>query len=66
MRDLGAELGVPVIVCLEGGYSVGALAASVAGDDGGAGFRSNRPGEADGAFAEPFRRHHARHWELAP
>ncbi len=29
MRDLGAELGAPVIVCLEGGYSVGALAGSV-------------------------------------
>ena len=29
MRDLGGELGAPVIVCLEGGYSVGALASSV-------------------------------------
>ena len=29
MRDLGAELGVPMLVCLEGGYAVGALAASV-------------------------------------
>ena len=29
MRDLGAELGAPVLVCLEGGYSLGALAASV-------------------------------------
>jgi len=29
MRDLGAELGAPVLVCLEGGYSPPALAASV-------------------------------------
>jgi len=25
MRDLGAELGVPVLICLEGGYSIAAL-----------------------------------------
>jgi acetoin utilization deacetylase AcuC-like enzyme len=30
MRDLGAELGAPVLVCLEGGYDPGALARSVA------------------------------------
>jgi acetoin utilization deacetylase AcuC-like enzyme len=29
VRDLAAELGVPVLVCLEGGYSPSALAASV-------------------------------------
>jgi acetoin utilization deacetylase AcuC-like enzyme len=29
MRDLAAELDVPVLVCLEGGYDLGALAASV-------------------------------------
>ena len=29
MRDLGAELGAPVLVCLEGGYSPSALADSV-------------------------------------
>ena len=29
MRDLAAELGAPVLVCLEGGYDLGALAASV-------------------------------------
>ena len=29
MRELGAELGAPVLVCLEGGYSPRALAASV-------------------------------------
>jgi acetoin utilization deacetylase AcuC-like enzyme len=29
MRDAGAELGAPVLVCLEGGYDADALAASV-------------------------------------
>jgi acetoin utilization deacetylase AcuC-like enzyme len=29
MRGLAAELGVPVLICLEGGYSLGALARSV-------------------------------------
>jgi acetoin utilization deacetylase AcuC-like enzyme len=29
MRDLAAELGVPVLTCLEGGYSLGALARAV-------------------------------------
>ena len=29
MRELGAELGAPVLICLEGGYDVDALAASV-------------------------------------
>jgi acetoin utilization deacetylase AcuC-like enzyme len=29
MRDVAAELGAPVLVCLEGGYDLGALAASV-------------------------------------
>jgi acetoin utilization deacetylase AcuC-like enzyme len=29
MRDLSNELGVPLLVCLEGGYSLGALARSV-------------------------------------
>ena len=29
MRDLGSELGAPVMVCLEGGYDLDALAGSV-------------------------------------
>ncbi|HEY3191346.1 MAG TPA: histone deacetylase, partial [Solirubrobacterales bacterium] len=29
MRGLAAELGVPLLVCLEGGYALGALARSV-------------------------------------
>jgi acetoin utilization deacetylase AcuC-like enzyme len=30
VRDLGAELDVPILACLEGGYDLGALSASVA------------------------------------
>ena len=33
IRDVAAELGAPVLVCLEGGYSPSALAASVRRDD---------------------------------
>jgi acetoin utilization deacetylase AcuC-like enzyme len=29
LRDLAAELGIPVLVCLEGGYALAALSASV-------------------------------------
>ena len=32
MRDLAAELGAPVLICLEGGYSLGALSRSVVDD----------------------------------
>jgi acetoin utilization deacetylase AcuC-like enzyme len=55
VRDLGRELGVPVLICLEGGYDPPALAASVLatieamGEDG-------APAEADPALAEPARR----------
>jgi acetoin utilization deacetylase AcuC-like enzyme len=54
VRDLGDELGSPVLVCLEGGYAVNALASSVlatveALDD-------NQPAAAvDAAPAEPAR-----------
>jgi acetoin utilization deacetylase AcuC-like enzyme len=53
VRDLGADLGAPVLVCLEGGYELGALSASVAatlaalaGDE--------PPREAPRAAAEPY------------
>jgi len=29
MRDLAAELGAPLLICLEGGYALGALSRSV-------------------------------------
>ena len=62
MRDLGAELGAPVIVCLEGGYSVGALASSVVATLEALG--SDHPArEAPADFASPFRERLARYWE---
>ena len=56
MRDLAAELEAPVLVCLEGGYDLGALAASVAatlealGDD-----RAAREAPAEAAGSHIFR-----------
>ncbi len=63
IRELGAELGAPVVVCLEGGYAVGALAASVvttleALGDGAA------PRRAPEAPASPHRERLARHWPV--
>jgi acetoin utilization deacetylase AcuC-like enzyme len=63
IRELAAELGVPVLVCLEGGYSPKALAASVlatiAGLDG-----SDEPREAPRAAAEPHLSRLAERWAL--
>ena len=62
MRDLGAELGAPVIVCLEGGYSVGALADSVVATI--QSLQSEEPAaEASGEFADPYRERLSRYWE---
>ena len=59
MRDLGAEVGAPVLVCLEGGYDPGALARSVAATiealDGDS-APIPAPVEAAGAHAERARR----------
>lgn len=61
MRELAAELGAPLVVCLEGGYSVGALAASVlatleAMDSDAA------PREAPDDFAAPFCERLSAYW----
>jgi acetoin utilization deacetylase AcuC-like enzyme len=61
MGRLGAELGTPVLVCLEGGYSLGALAASVPATiealaDG------REPREAPAEMAASQREYFARHW----
>ncbi len=61
MRALASELSAPLLVCLEGGYSVAALAASVVAtleglDAGGA------PREAPAGFAEPYRERLAGYW----
>ena len=61
MRDLAGELGVPLLVCLEGGYSLGALSRSVvatldalSGD--------GAPGEAPVEPAAAYRERLARFW----
>jgi acetoin utilization deacetylase AcuC-like enzyme len=60
MRALGTELGVPVLVCLEGGYDPGALAASVVATAQALGSETEAP-EAPRELAAPFaERHHGR------
>jgi acetoin utilization deacetylase AcuC-like enzyme len=63
MRELGAELEVPILVCLEGGYALEALASStvatleaLCGDE--------EPGRAPEAPAAPYRQAHARFWPV--
>jgi acetoin utilization deacetylase AcuC-like enzyme len=63
MRDLGSELGAPILVCLEGGYALAALAASVVAtlealSD------HRRPRSAPEEPAAPYRGHHARSWPV--
>jgi acetoin utilization deacetylase AcuC-like enzyme len=63
MRALGAELGVPVLVCLEGGYALIALASSTVAtlealsDE-------REPREAPEGPAASYRRQHARFWPV--
>jgi acetoin utilization deacetylase AcuC-like enzyme len=61
MRDLAAELGVPVLICLEGGYSLGALSRSVVTTL--EGFSGDRePGTAPAEPAAAYRQRLARFW----
>jgi acetoin utilization deacetylase AcuC-like enzyme len=61
MRDLAAELGVPVLICLEGGYSLGALSRSVVTTlEGFSGDREPRTAPAEPAAA--YRQRLARFW----
>jgi acetoin utilization deacetylase AcuC-like enzyme len=61
MRALGADLGAPVLICLEGGYALDALARSVVATLDA--FSSDRPPrEASGAPAAPHRARLARFW----
>jgi acetoin utilization deacetylase AcuC-like enzyme len=65
MRDLGRELEVPVLICLEGGYDPGALAASVVATI--TALDGHRPPAA--APIEPAREHLERvgvHWPGLP
>ncbi len=59
VRDLGRELGAPVLVCLEGGYDPDTLASSVAATVealGGEGTPVPAPIEAAGAYVERAQR----------
>ena len=62
MRELGAELGAPMLVCLEGGYDVGALAASVVATIDGLG--GSEPPEPAARAGGADRRELAKHWPL--
>lgn len=65
MRDLARELGVPVLICLEGGYDPSALAASVLATIDAMGGEG-APEEADPVLAEPARRFFGNgRWERA-
>jgi acetoin utilization deacetylase AcuC-like enzyme len=61
IRELASELGVPVVVCLEGGYALEALAGSVVATiEGLQGERT--PREAPAEPAASYRARLARHW----
>ena len=61
MRELAAEVEAPVLVCLEGGYALNALAASVLTTLEGLGG-SESPAAAPAAPAAPYRERLSRHW----
>ena len=61
MRDLGAELDAPVLVCLEGGYDLDALAASVVATIRAA-SGSQAPRIAPAGPASPHVERHAAYW----
>jgi acetoin utilization deacetylase AcuC-like enzyme len=61
MRELGAELDAPVLICLEGGYALGALARSVVATiDAFSG--GDEPAEAPVEPAAPYQARLARFW----
>ena len=64
VRDLAAELGVGVLVCLEGGYAPGALAASVSATLRGFTDASLAPRNAPAEAAEVQRRSLGSRWSL--
>jgi len=63
MRDIASELGVPVLICLEGGYSLGALSRSVVATlEAFAADREPRP--ASLGLAAAYRQGLARFWPV--
>ena len=65
VRGLGAELGAPVGVVLEGGYALGALARSVAGTVAGLGGGATPPDVEPDAVTAQAVEHLGRWWPLA-
>jgi acetoin utilization deacetylase AcuC-like enzyme len=65
VRELGAELGAPVGVVLEGGYALGALARSVAATIEALGGDAPPPDVAPDAVTARAVEHLARWWPLA-
>jgi len=64
LRDVAAELGVPVLICLEGGYALRALAASVSATI--AAFTGSvAPREAPPELASGYRSELRSRWQLA-
>jgi acetoin utilization deacetylase AcuC-like enzyme len=63
MRALAAELGVPVVVCLEGGYDPPALAESVVATVEALGSDLEAP-QAPREFAVPLADRHRAHWPV--
>ena len=61
MRELATELEVPILVCLEGGYALGALAASVVATMESLGSDVAAP-SAPEEFAKPYRQRLSAHW----
>jgi acetoin utilization deacetylase AcuC-like enzyme len=61
MRELAAELGAPLLVCLEGGYHPGALAASVLATIEALGSE-RKPPEAPAHPARPYLERQREHW----
>jgi len=64
LRDLAAELGIGVLACLEGGYELGSLAASVGATIGGFTDPSVRARTAPPEAAGEHRARLASEWEL--
>jgi acetoin utilization deacetylase AcuC-like enzyme len=63
MRDLGREIGAPILVCLEGGYALGALASSTVATLE-ALCNGRVPRQAPKSPAASYRQAHARHWPV--
>ena len=63
IREVGVDVGAPILVCLEGGYHPGALAHSVLATLEGLTDGVSAP-RADPQLAEPYRARVARHWAI--